>query len=172
MNCPCGSEATFEKCCSPFLEGKKQPDTAEKLMRSRYTAFSQAEMDYIKNTIVPESRKKFTAGSSKEAASKAKWKGLKIVRTEAGGPEDEEGIVEFIATYEVDGQGIEHHEVSQFRKDDGQWLYVDGEAHTHREGEGHHHHEPIETVRREQAKVGRNDPCACGSGKKYKKCCG
>jgi uncharacterized protein YecA (UPF0149 family) len=30
----------------------------------------------------------------------------------------------------------------------------------------------IETYRREKPKVGRNDPCPCGSGKKYKKCCG
>jgi uncharacterized protein YecA (UPF0149 family) len=29
----------------------------------------------------------------------------------------------------------------------------------------------VETVRREEPKVGRNDPCPCGSGKKYKKCC-
>jgi preprotein translocase subunit SecA len=28
------------------------------------------------------------------------------------------------------------------------------------------------TIRREAPKVGRNDPCPCGSGKKYKKCCG
>ncbi|MEJ2041340.1 MAG: SEC-C metal-binding domain-containing protein, partial [Desulfosarcinaceae bacterium] len=27
-------------------------------------------------------------------------------------------------------------------------------------------------MRRQDAKVGRNDPCPCGSGKKYKKCCG
>jgi hypothetical protein len=32
--------------------------------------------------------------------------------------------------------------------------------------------EPVETIRRESPKVGRNDPCPCGSGKKYKKCCG
>ncbi len=31
---------------------------------------------------------------------------------------------------------------------------------------------PIKTVRREEPKIGRNDPCWCGSGKKYKKCHG
>lgn len=30
----------------------------------------------------------------------------------------------------------------------------------------------VKTVQREEPKVGRNDPCPCGSGKKYKKCCG
>lgn len=36
---------------------------------------------------------------------------------------------------------------------------------------GHHHH-GIETLRHTDSKVGRNDPCVCGSGKKFKKCCG
>jgi hypothetical protein len=31
---------------------------------------------------------------------------------------------------------------------------------------------PQQTIRRETPKIGRNDPCPCGSGKKYKKCCG
>ena len=30
---------------------------------------------------------------------------------------------------------------------------------------------PNISIRREGKKVGRNDPCSCGSGKKYKKCC-
>jgi SEC-C motif-containing protein len=81
-------------------------------------------------------------------------------------------MVEFIATYETAGTGLDHHEVSQFRKaKDGQWLFVDGEAHQHKEGEGHHHNTPTAPVKRESPKIGRNDPCPCGSGKKYKKCC-
>jgi SEC-C motif-containing protein len=175
MNCPCGNEKEFSQCCEPFLKGEATPDTAEKLMRSRYTAFTLADMEYVKRTLAPEARKGFDVASSKEAAKQAKWKGLKILSTKAGGPDDDEGIVEFTATYEHAGEGVEHHEVSEFRKEDGEWFFVDGDAHTHREGEGHQHHHTHErpvTVVREAPKVGRNDPCSCGSGKKFKKCCG
>lgn len=141
-------------------------------MRSRYTAYTRAEIDYIRRTMVPEARKDFDPAATKQWATGSKWKGLKIVSTEDGTPSDNKGMVEFIATYEKDGTGIDHHEVSQFKKTkEGQWLFVDGEAHTHKEGEGHHETPKAVTVVRGGAKVGRNDPCPCGSGKKYKKCC-
>jgi len=141
-------------------------------MRSRYTAHARANVDYIKKTLVPEARKEFDPAETKKWAEESKWKGLKIVSTKMGGPKDTVGIVEFIATYEREGTGVDHHEVSQFKKIDGEWLFVDGEAHEHAEGEGHHAHEKQVPVVRDPNKVGRNDPCPCGSGKKYKKCCG
>lgn len=162
----------FEKCCGPFLSGEALPDSAEKLMRSRYTAYTRSEIDYIKTTMVPEAREGFDAEATRQWAQGSKWKGLQIVGTKKGGPDDSTGMVEFIATYEKDGNGLDHHEVSQFRKTQkGQWLFVDGEAHEHKEGEGHHHAEKPVTVKREGTKIGRNDPCHCGSGKKFKKCC-
>jgi SEC-C motif-containing protein len=173
MNCPCGSNLAFEACCKPFVSGEALAPTAEKLMRSRYTAYTLADINYLTKTLAPESRSDFDAGSTKEWAEKSKWKGLKIVSTKAGGPTDKKGTVEFIATYEQEGQGIDHHEVSQFRKTShGEWVFVEGDHHTHKEGEGHAHHEKAETVVRQTPKVGRNDPCPCGSGQKYKKCHG
>jgi SEC-C motif-containing protein len=170
MSCPCCSSIEFEACCGPFISGHAQPDTAEKLMRARYTAHTRADIEYIKITTAPESRKDFDEAETRKWAEGVKWKGLKIQDTKKGGPEDQDGMVEFTATYEVQGQGIDHHEVAQFRKaNNGNWLFVDGEAHTHKEGEGHHE-KPV-TVKRESPKIGRNDPCPCGSGKKYKKCC-
>ena len=172
MNCPCGAEAEFKTCCEPFLKGISFADTAEKLMRSRYSAYVTADIDYLKNTLAPESRSDFDPATTKQWAQHAKWKGLKIISTELGAPDDKKGIVEFIATYEQDGEGLDHHEISKFRKgDNGRWLFIDGDAHTHKEGEDHHHAKP-QTVVRELPKVGRNDACSCGSGKKYKKCCG
>ncbi len=174
MNCPCGLDKSYEKCCGPFIEGKALPETAEQLMRSRYTAYTKVKIDYIKDTLAPESRKGFDLAGTREWAEKAKWKGLKIVATEKGGPSDDTGMVEFTATFEQNGEGLDHHEVSQFRKtEEGQWLFVDGEAHTHKEGKAHHHEETAKpvTMVRDQPKIGRNDPCSCGSGKKYKKCC-
>lgn len=171
MNCACGSEIEFEKCCHPYLTFVEKPSTAEKLMRSRYTAFTKADIDYLKKTLAPESRKDFSAAETEKWARNAKWKGLKILSTTKGQVEDTKGTVEFIATYVYEGEGLDHHEVSEFRKDDqGQWYFVTGDSHTHPEGEGHHH--KPQTVIRESPKLGRNDPCHCGSGKKYKKCCG
>ncbi len=172
MNCPCGSLESYATCCSPFLAGQQLPDTAEKLMRSRYTAHVLADIKYIEKTLSPEMRKDFDANETKRWAEGAKWKGLKIIGTEKGGPSDTTGTVEFVATYVQNGDGVDHHEVSQFRKTkEGQWLFVDGEGHTHKEGEGHHDLPKPATVVRSHPKIGRNDPCHCGSGKKYKKCC-
>jgi len=89
----------------------------------------------------------------------ADWKGLRIVRTEKGGPNDTEGVVEFVAEYVIDGLKDEHKETARFVKKDGDWLYDSGEVKT-------------ATVVRATPKVGRNEPCPCGSGKKYKQCCG
>ena len=171
MKCPCHSGEEFKNCCEPFLTGEKSPPTAEKLMRARYTAYATANIEYLKKTLAPESRSDFDPGTTKKWAQSAKWKNLKIVSTEKGTASDNKGTVEFIATYEQDGGGLDHHEVSQFRKsENGEWFFVDGDAHTHKEGEDHHGHKP-QTITRDVPKIGRNDPCLCGSGKKYKKCC-
>lgn len=173
MGCPCGTGVEFSGCCGPYLSGETFPKTAEQLMRSRYTAYTKADIGYIKKTLASESRRNFDEKEAIAWATQAKWKGLKILEAKAGGAEDKRGTVEFVATFDQDGEGIEHHEVSQFRRDDkGHWVFVDGDAHTHREGEGHHHHPRPQQVIRESPKLGRNDPCHCGSGKKFKKCCG
>ncbi|MGE3974559.1 MAG: YchJ family protein [Bdellovibrionales bacterium] len=174
MFCPCGTNKNFDDCCGPYLSGEKIPETAEALMRSRYTAFTRADLVYIEKTLAPESREDFDIEANKEWAEKATWKKLNVLKTEKGTATDKKGTVEFVATYSQDGQGIDHHEVAHFRKNDrGEWLFCESHSHTHKEGEGHHHHhEKPATVVREAPKVGRNDPCICGSGKKFKKCCG
>jgi SEC-C motif-containing protein len=174
MLCPCQSTKNFETCCKPYLESAALPPTAEALMRSRYTAFTFGNVEYLKNTLATESQKDFDAKSTEKWAKESKWLGLKILGTKQGGPDDKKGEVEFIASYEKDGQALDHHEVSKFRKSaNGKWLFVDGHSHTHKAGEDPHHHEHVQqTMVREEPKIGRNDPCPCGSGKKYKKCCG
>jgi SEC-C motif domain protein len=171
--CPCGSNKSFQTCCEPFINGNSLPETAEQLMRSRYSAYTLGELGYIKKTCAPEALKDYDEEGVRTWSKQSKWLGLKIESTEKGGPEDKRGKVEFTAKYELNGKVLEHHEVSDFRKDDkGRWLFVDGDSHVHQEGQGHHHHHKQETVVREGPKIGRNDPCTCGSGKKYKKCCG
>lgn len=174
MKCPCDSGKPYESCCEPFLTGKAQPETAEQLMRARYTAYTKQDIGYLKKTLAKESQSDFDEKASKEWAAKSEWLGLQVLTTQKGAASDKTGVVEFVATYKQNGSKVEHHEVSKFKKNDkGEWRFVEGDSHVHKEGEGHHHHHhATEPVVREGPKIGRNDPCPCGSGKKYKKCHG
>lgn len=173
MSCPCGSTQSLKECCEPFIQGAKLPATAEELMRSRYTAYTLVEIGYIKKTLAPESRKDFDEGETKRWAKEAKWKGLKILSTKKGQETDTKGVVEFSVAYELEDQDLQLHETSDFRKDpDGVWYFVDGDSHVHPAGEEiEHSHASQAPVIRTETKIGRNDPCPCGSGMKFKKCC-
>jgi len=178
--CPCGSGRAYETCCEPYIAGAAWPPTAQTLMRARYTAYALGKIDYLGSTFAPSSGAAAHAKTAGEWAAKAKFNKLKVVNASKGGSDDKMGTVEFLATYEQDGQTWEHHEVSEFARDShGHWRYIAGDSHRHAAGEGHghhhthHHHDHgAPTLRRAAPKVGRNDPCPCGSGKKYKKCCG
>jgi SEC-C motif-containing protein len=166
MNCPCGSQKEYSNCCEPFITGKEIAPTPEALMRSRYTAYVKVAEPYLKETLAPESRGDYNEGDVREWAKKSEWLGLEILNAKGNS-------VEFVAKYRTQGKVLEHHEVSTFRKEGNRWYFVDGESHVHEEGKGHEHHkEPQKPVVREEPKVGRNDPCSCGSGKKFKKCHG
>lgn len=165
MSCDCGSGKEYSECCEPLIKGERFAKNPEELMRSRYTAHVKKEIAYLRNTLAPEQRSSFIEKDVLEWA-KSEWLGLEIL--EAKGHK-----VEFQAKYKSKGKVFEHHEVSTFRKIGEKWYFVDGDSHVHEEGKGHHHHhEPQAPIVREEPKVGRNDPCPCGSGKKYKKCCG
>jgi SEC-C motif-containing protein len=157
-SCPCGSGRTFAECCEPVLSGSPAP-TAEALMRSRYTAFVVKKLDHLATTLAPEALEGYDPAEVETWAGDSEWLGLDIRATEAGGADDQAGTVEFVARYRMKGKAFAHHELSQFRRVEGQWKYVDGTLNP-RQGP------------RTVAKVGRNDPCPCGSGKKHKKCCG
>lgn len=143
-------------------------------MRSRYVAYAKKDINYLQKTVAPQSLSKFDMKATKEWAETAHFKGLKILSTEKGGSSDRKGVVEFMATYTQKGETFDHHEVARFRKDEkDRWFFVEGDSHVHREGDHHHHHHArIEPLVRASPKIGRNDPCSCGSGKKFKKCCG
>ncbi len=175
MSCPCGSGKDLDVCCGPYISDAAKPPTAEALMRSRYTAFSQGAYDYIGKTFALPSQAEAHAKGAQDWASSGTFKRLKVVSTTQGGEGDRRGLVEFVATYTQGGETWDHHEESRFERNaTGHWAYAGGDGHRHREGEAHHHHHNHggETVRRDEPKIGRNDPCPCGSGKKFKKCCG
>ena len=158
-SCPCGSGIAYETCCEPIINGAPAP-TAEALMRSRYTAYVKKTYPHLGITLSTEQRKDFSPDDAKRWAESADWLGLTIRHTDKGGPEDTAGLVEFSARFKVAGEEREHHEVAVFSRENGRWVYA-GQATG-----------PGKTFRRETPKIGRNDPCPCGSGKKYKKCCG
>ncbi len=176
MRCPCGSQKAFDRCCGPYLSGDADPPTAEALMRSRYVAYARGDIEYIARTTAPESRADFDARAARAWSAQATWLGLQVLGAEGGRAEDDDGAVEFIATYRQNGDTIAHRERSRFRKTRaGEWRFVDGRTDSLKAGEGLLRPSPSENPRAlavETKKVGRNDPCACGSGKKFKKCCG
>ena len=168
-DCPCGSNFPYTDCCGPLIRGTSFADTAEDLMRSRYTAFTQKNWEYLVLTSHPEEKKEVARLESSLVDQGAEWKKLEIVGTRKGGREDNEGQVDFIAHYIKDGTPQTLRESSRFYKINGHWVYSRKDSTL----------PPVpnasvkktKTFIREEAKVGRNDPCPCGSGKKYKKCC-
>ena len=157
--CPCGSGLAYAECCEPYITGIRNAPTAEALMRSRYSAYAEHAIDYIVETCTLEEKDKIDVTQTRNWSEKSKWLGLKILSTDKGGPEDTKGIVEFQALYETDGLRDNHHEKAEFIKQNGRWFYNEGNI-------------IPKTVTRAGPKVGRNDPCPCGSGRKYKQCCG
>jgi len=158
-SCPCGTGLAYEKCCGPVINGDKPAETAEQLMRVLYSAYAKAEIGYLLTSLHPDKRSDFEEKSTRKWAESSTWHKLEIIETKGGGPGDDEGQVEFTATFSEGGAKRDHHELAHFSKKDDKWYFVDGKA------------VPPKQVVRETPKVGRNDPCPCGSGKKYKKCC-
>jgi SEC-C motif-containing protein len=158
MKCYCGSKKDFDQCCEPIIAGKVKPANPEALMRSRYSAFALADVAYIEKTTDPSQRDTFDREGTLHWAKSSEWLGLEIVEAPVPEATATTGQVEFIAKYKHEGQESTHHERSEFKKRDGQWYFVDGRL----------VQEPFVA----SDKIGRNDPCPCGSQKKYKKCCG
>lgn len=121
--CPCGSGVPFEKCCGPYLSGEQLPETAEQLMRSRYTAYTLKDEDYILKTWHNSTRPK---SLSLEEDKPIKWIRLEVFSGISGGEKDSEGYVEFMAHYKLQGKAQRLYEMSHFLKEKGKWYYVDG----------------------------------------------
>jgi SEC-C motif-containing protein len=157
-NCPCGSGATYADCCEPVITGARPAKTAEQLMRARYAAYVGVHIDFLYDSTHPGHRKGYDHEGTKTWAENADWQGLEIVGNRMGGADDATGEVEFIARYREKGLTREHHENALFRKEKGAWFFTEGSM--------------VKPKPLVSEKVGRNEPCPCGSGAKYKKCCG
>lgn len=166
--CPCESVFPYTDCCGLLIRGSTVADTAEDLMRSRYTAHVVKEWDYLVQTRHPKERKDLK--DLETVNEGVEWKKLEVLGSHKGGQGDEEGEVTYRASYEKDGKAETLQETAIFLKEEGRWYYC-GERSKPKITAPKISQSPKPFVR-SGAKVGRNDPCSCGSGKKFKKCCG
>ena len=141
--CPCQSAKKYSSCCAPIIEGKQSAKTAEQLMRSRYSAFALGNKNYLLDSW----HKEFKPESLNLDGSEH-WVNLQIIKSGTN-------TVHFKA-YSLSGDLVSVlEEKSSFKKVDNQWLYTTGEL-----------------MPAHQYKISRNSGCVCGSGKKFKRCCG
>jgi len=144
--CPCGSGKEYEACCQPFHKGLKKAETPEAaLMRSRYSAFVKGEAEYLLATSLSGHHAPDELEQLKAQMGQVEWLKLDVLETQGES-------VDFKAYYR-DKAGVHLlHEKSRFVYQDDQWFYDEGTLYN--------------------SKIERNELCPCGSGKKFKKCCG
>ncbi len=171
--CPCGSKKQFAECCQPIHQSAASATHPEQIMRARYSAHVLGLVDFVVATYHPRCE----AEQHREAIADSvhsKWLGLQVINSEIA--DNGEGFVEFRAMYQDGKDQYTLHERSRFLQKtvngELQWFYIDGDY-----PENHTAEETAETPPAIQPAVstktiGRNDPCTCGSGKKFKKCCG
>ncbi|MDE1485300.1 YchJ family protein [Xenorhabdus bovienii] len=149
--CPCGSDSLFVHCCGPYLENHHSAPDAESLMRSRYSAYATKNADYLIATWHPDCQAESWRSEIEQSFACVQWLGLNVIGT-VEGQHNNESYVEFSVCFIEQGKQDRQliHERSRFLRIDQHWFYLDG-------------------IR---PQTGRNSPCPCGSGKKYKKCCG
>lgn len=147
--CPCGNAVEYSLCCQRYLSGSQLAPTPSQLMRSRYTAFVKKDADYLIATWHPRCRSQSLRQELEQSFESTEWLGLTVFATDAGGNSNE-GFVSFVARFRDNQKESAIIERSRFIKENEQWYYIDGTRPT----------------------IGRNDACPCGSGKKFKKCCG
>ncbi len=161
--CPCGNPVSYSTCCEPIIKKSKKPETAEALLRARYTSFVKGEIDFIIKSHHTKTVGDINKEEVEDWSKNSEWLGLKILQKEAGEAQDSTGKIVFHAQFKEnkpEAKVSDHYELAQFEKEAGEWKFLDAQG--LKSG----------PFVREAPKTGRNDPCTCGSGKKFKKCCG
>lgn len=144
--CPCGHPQSYDLCCGLYIDKGKLAPTPEQLMRSRYTAFTLGNADYIGQTMREEALKNYDAEETKKWALSVEWDKLEVLGISPLDAESTQGFVQFIAYFKEGNNAQQIRELSEFKQIDGSWYYTS------------------------TAKLGRNEACFCGSTKKSKKC--
>jgi SEC-C motif-containing protein len=153
--CPCGSGKTYGECCQPVLADMSKAADAEALMRARFTAHVVGNSEFLHKSYLPDSKKPYTGDI---LAGGDRWTRL-VINSHEVFRDGQMATVDFTAYYKEQGVEVPHDEKAEFLRQDGTWIY----NRAMRLGPA--------PVKHSSPKVGRNDPCPCGSGKKYKHCC-
>ncbi len=127
QTCPCASGKTYANCCQRLHQGKLKAQTAEQLMRSRYSAYSFKLIDYLVKTTHPDKRTANLHQEISEWADQAEFYRLEIISTWQGLSSDKIGKVEFIAYFRLEDKEQQLSERSRFHRFHGHWVYLDGE---------------------------------------------
>jgi SEC-C motif-containing protein len=153
--CPCGSGQKFSACCEPIIKQQRVAATAEQAMRSRFTAHAMQDSEHLHRTYLPTASQPYVA--EKQTGEPMQWTRL-VIHSHEPEVKPNMSYVDFSAYYREGNSEQVMHEKSEFLRVNGVWLF----NRPIRQGPP-----PVKTA----IKVGRNDPCPCGSGKKYKQCC-
>lgn len=137
-------------------EAEKWPKTPRELLEKRYSAFVSQNVDFILESHHQETKEQVSRKSIEEWSQNSKWHGFKVFDEKVEG---DRAYIDFSVSYEMGAEKVDQREVAEFRNEGGRWYYYDSEF------------PKPQTLKREGDKTGRNDPCPCGSGKKFKKCC-
>lgn len=121
QSCPCNEQVAYTHCCQPYHLGQATPNTAEKLMRSRYSAYALKDFGYVAKTWHSTTK----PNTAFDSDTDTKWVRLKINKA-WDSKQPNEAFVEFTAKYKVNGKAEKMHEVSRFIKENEQWFYIDG----------------------------------------------
>jgi SEC-C motif-containing protein len=117
MNCPCNPTKLYTECCKKAHQNILSVNTAEILMRSRYTAFVLADIDYLQKSH--HSKNRPSNHEKKEIlrwTKSVEWIRLEILNTT-------ENTVEFKAYFMENGKLDVIHENSFFCKENDHWVY-------------------------------------------------
>lgn len=146
--CPCCSNRPYQECCGPMHAGAPASNP-QALMRSRYSAYCLGLIDYLVTTTLPSQQSQLDVTAMTRWSRESTWLGLEVENTMDDG--SDRAQVTFVAHWtDPDGSRHQHRECSDFIRKASKWYFADP---NHR------------------ADIGRNAPCPCGSGKKYKRCC-
>ncbi|WP_338809614.1 YchJ family protein [Neisseria leonii] len=149
MPCPCGTDTPYADCCAPLHQNRRPAANAETLMRSRYSAYTLGETGYIRDTTVPAQQPLLDMPAIIRYSRDSEWLGLTVLHHIPDTGKNHARVV-FEARFRADGKTHCHREDSAFVCIGGRWYFIDP------------------TV----ALPAMKSPCICGSGRKFKHCCG
>ena len=116
IDCPCGSGTAFAACCEPIIKGTRESETAEELMRARYTAFVTGAIDFIVESTHSRTRKEIDLSFIREWSETSTWRGLQILETKT--VNDNKAFVSFEAQFTQNGEDVSHRERSLFEREE------------------------------------------------------